>query len=121
MLQKLLWCEVGLKGGVGLLLVLAPVRLAALLGLPSATAAFWPRLLGGLLLGLTAAMLVQGLFPNVRTLTPAGLIAINVTTGIVLAGLLMLAKAATTRRGRLLLWALVLALAALVSFEIAYA
>lgn len=121
MLQQLLWCEVILKGSTGLMLTLAPARLSALFGLPSAAVTFWPRLLGGVLLGMTAALLVQGIFPAVRTLTPAGLIAINLTSGIVITGLLMLGKAATSRRGRALLWLLVLALALLISFEIAYA
>ena len=66
MLKQLLWAEVLLKGGVGLALLLAPVYSIALAGFPSAGNGFWPRLTGAILLGIAAALLLQGMFPTVQ-------------------------------------------------------
>lgn len=121
MLQQLLWIEVLLKGLPGLLLVLAPGHVSAAVGLPAAGNGLWPRLFGGLLLGLTAALLIQGSFPAVRTLTPAGLVTINLTAAAALLVALVLGKASETRRGTVLLWGLAAALALLSLFEIAHA
>lgn len=121
MLQQLLWTEVLLKGSAGILLALAPGYAAAMLGMPPAGNGFWPRLVGALLIGITAALLFQGSFPAVRMITPAGLIAINLAGAAMLVALLVLGKASNTRRGTVLLWVIALGLALLSLVEISFA
>lgn len=121
MLQQLLWAEVFLKGSLGLLLAFAPGYAAVAAGFPSAATGFWPRLVGALLLGIVAALLVQGSFPAVRTITPAGLIIINLSGATALVAQQVLGRGAQTRRGAMLAWLIVLALALLSLVEIAFA
>lgn len=121
MLQQLLWSEVILKGVAGIVLALLPGYASAITGLPNSTGGFWPRMVGALLLGIAGALLLQGTFPNIRTITPAGLIALNLAGAGMLVTLLVLGKASLTRRGRIALWALTAALALLSLIEIAYA
>jgi hypothetical protein len=121
MLKQLLWAEVLLKGGVGLALLLAPVYSIALAGFPSAGNGFWPRLTGAILLGIAAALLLQGMFPAVRTISPAGLIAINLAGAAGLTATQVLGKGAQTRRGKALFWLMAIGLAMLSLVEIAYA
>ena len=56
MSQQLYWLEAILKSSAGLLLIVAPVTTAKLLGLPHGNVGFWPRLLGITLIGIAAAM-----------------------------------------------------------------
>jgi hypothetical protein len=121
MLQQLLWAEVLLKGSLGLVLAFAPGRIAVILGLPVTGNGFWPRLTGALLLGLTAALLLQGTLPIPKMITPAGLLVINLSSAAMLVTLLVLGKAATTRRGNALLWAATVGLTLLSLVEIAFA
>jgi hypothetical protein len=121
MLQQLLLTEVVLKGTVGLILLLIPSHAAGMLGMPPAATGFWPRLTGALLIGIAAGLLVQGIFPAVRTITPAGLIAINLAGAFTLVALLVLGKASQTRRGTVLLWVIAVNLALLSLIEISFA
>ena len=117
MLQQLLWLEILLKASVGLSLLLAPRTLAKMLGLPSADEPFWPRLLGGTLIGLATAILVELRLQPGRSLGLTGIVAINLCVAVVLGGLVILGKAGSTRRGRASvgLAAVVLTLIALVA------
>ncbi len=120
MLQQLLLAEVLLKGSAGIILALGPGHASAMLGMPSAGNGFWPRIVGALLLGLTAALLFQGFVPSIRMITPAGLIAINLCGAAMLVSLLVLGKASSTRRGNVLLWVITLNLILLSLFEISF-
>lgn len=121
MSQQLLWIEACLKLAGGLALVIAPHTLARLVGLPASGHRFWPRLLGAVLLGLAVASLIEGRSPGSGGLGLAGSIAVNLAGAAMIAALLILGRAADTRRGRLLL-ALVAALLVLLSLiEIAAA
>jgi hypothetical protein len=120
MIQQLLWTEVLLKGGAGLILALIPGSAARMLGMPASGSGFWPRLVGALLIGIAAALLLQGSFPNVRTIAPAGLIAINLAGAAMLVALLVLKRASQTRRGRILLWVVASSLALLSLVEISF-
>ncbi len=120
MLQQLLWTEVFLKGSLGIILAVAPGRAAAILGLPSVGNAFWPRLTGALLIGITAALLLQGSLPITKMITPAGLIVINLSSATMLISMLVLGKAATTRRGNALLWVATAGLTLLSLVEISF-
>lgn len=121
MLQQLLWSEVLLKGSLALVLIFAPGRAAAILGLPVTGNGFWPRLTGAMLLGLTAALLLQGTMPIPKLVTPAGLLVVNFSSAAMLIALLVLGKAAATRRGNALLWAAAAGLTLLGLVEIAFA
>ena len=120
MLQQLLLAEVILKGSAGIILALGPGHASAMLGMPATGNGFWPRMVGALLLGLTAALLFQGFVPSVRMITPAGLIAINLCGAVMPVSLLVLGKASSTRRGNVLLWVITLNLILLSLFEISY-
>jgi hypothetical protein len=120
MIQQLLWTEVLLKGGVGLILALIPGSAATMLGMPTAGSGFWPRIVGALLVGMAGALLLQGSFPNIRTIAPAGLIAINLAGAAMLVALLVLKRASQTRRGTVLLWVIAGGLALLSLVEISF-
>jgi hypothetical protein len=119
-LQQLLWVETLLKLAGGLGLILFPVTVIRLLGLPAA-GGFWPRLLGAVLVGLSAATYIEGAWPGSRGLGLAGCIAINLAAAALVAAVAVLGTGADTRRGRAALWLLVGVLMLLVFFEIAEA
>ena len=120
-MQQLFWTEIILKGAIGTALALLPGYAAAIAGLPATANGFWPRLFGAGLIGIAAALLLQGLLPAVKTISLAGLVTLNLTGAAMLAALLILGKAALTRRGALLLWLLAAGHTFLSLIEIAYA
>jgi hypothetical protein len=117
---QLLWIETVLKLAGGLVLSLAPSVVIKALGLPPAGSLFWPRMLGALLLGLSAATFIEGAWPQVRALGLAGCIVINLIAAAMLSVLATLGAGAPTRRGTAILWALVVVLVILSLFEIAH-
>lgn len=118
--HQLLWIETLLKLSGALVLLIAPVWTARLLGLPAPGSAFWPRLVGGLLLGLGAASYMQGSLPG-RGLAPAGAIAINLAMAGTIAAMLVLRPGQCKRRGAVVLWLVVAMLVLLSLFELAIA
>ena len=117
---QLLWIETVLKLAGGLVLCLAPLVVIKALGLPPAASAFWPRMLGALLIGLSAATFIEGAWPQVRALGLAGCIVINLAGAAMISVLSTLGGGAATRRGAAVLWALVVVLVVLSLFEIAH-
>jgi hypothetical protein len=117
---QLLWIETVLKLSGGLVLCLAPLLVIKALGLPPAASAFWPRVLGALLIGLAAATFIEGAWPQVRALGLAGCIVINLVTAAMISVLATLGAGAPARRGSAVLWALVVLLVVLSLFEIAH-
>lgn len=115
---QLLWIELVIKLAGGLLLLAVPLTTIAVLGLPKAANAFWPRMLGAVLVGLAAATYVD---TNVRLghgLGLAGAFVIDLVSGLGLASLLFLKQGPDTWRGRAVVWVaavglIVLALAAI--------
>jgi hypothetical protein len=125
MLEYLLWCEVALKCGSGLILGLFPVRSPRAFGLPPTAGPFWTRLLAAVLVGIGLGSLLHvlslhGAIAKGSGLGLGGSMALNLTAAAVVTGQLVVGKAATTRRGKVTLWALVLALTALSFIELAY-
>ena len=120
MSQQLYWLETILKSGAGLLLIIAPVTTAKLLGLPHGNVGFWARLLGITLIGLAAAIYIEATQPSGRGLGFAGLVVINIIFILMLMSLLIL-KQVTTWRGAATLWLMTGVLLLLTLFEIAYA
>ena len=120
MLQYLLWIEVALKLGSGLILGILPVTSPRLFGLPPSVGSFWPRLLAGVLVGIGIATALQGTITPGRGLGLAGLMAINLIAAAVVTGQLVMGRTVTTRRGKATLWALVITLTGLSMVELAY-
>lgn len=120
-MQQLLWIETLVKLAPGLALLLAPGWTARALGLPRDPTGFWPRLLGGTLVGLAAGFVLEGWIGNVHGIGLAGALAVNLAAAGTIAGLLILGKAAPSRRGRILLWLAVALLVLLALLELPYA
>ena len=116
---NLVLVEFALKGTAGLVLLFLPLTAIKVLGLPRSETAFWPQLLGALLLAL-AAVTYMNVTSIGRGLGLAGAFVINITLALVLAGLLHLKRGPQTRRGRGLLWLTAGALGLLALVELAY-
>lgn len=117
-MQQLLWIETLLKFIPGLLLVIAPLTTLRVLGLHRPDAGFWPRLCGALLLGMAAAIFIEGTAKG-HGLGMAGVIVINLTGAAVLSSLLILEAGPKSRRGTIAVWLTVCALVLLSITEIA--
>lgn len=118
---QLLSIETILKLAGGLALLLIPGTLAKAFGLPRDPSGFWPRLLGATLIGLAAATFIEGWVRNTHGLGLAGALSINLAMAGGIMALLLLGKAAPTRRGRVLLWLIFSVLVLLALFELPHA
>ena len=105
---------------LGGLLLVFPEPLVDALGVPPAESAFYPSILGGVLIGIGGALLVERARPSTagRGLGLAGAVVINLCGGMVLAGWLLFADLALPPRGSLLLWLLVALLVGLSLLEL---
>jgi hypothetical protein len=121
MITQLLWLHLLLFGGFAALLLIAPTLSIRTLGLPAAEPSFWPRVCGALMGGIAFAIAAVGLNWTSTGIGLGGAIAIDVTLAVTLLSTLVIGPTAPTRRGRLLLWVLVLALVALALVSVAYA
>ena len=120
MAQQLFWFEVVLKFGVGAALLLTPIALARLFGLPHGNTGFWIRILGLTLVGLAGAIYIEASQTSSRGLGFAGLAVINVSAIIAFFALIMTGQVKTWR-GNAALWLAIIVLLLLILFEIAYA
>jgi hypothetical protein len=120
MLQYLLWIEVALKLGSGLIFLIFSVTSPRLFGLPPTGGSFWPRLLAAVLVGVGIATVLQATITPGRGLGLAGLMAINLIAAAVVTGQLVMGKTVTTRRGMATLWALVMMLTGISLVELAH-
>ena len=121
MVNQLLWVHVFLDGTLAQLFLLTPTLSLRMLGLPTSTNAFWPRVTGALLAGLALANLA-GLLGWTKTgIGLAGHIAVSLAVAFVLIAMLVNGTDIPTKRGRFILWAMALGLIALSLVEIAYA
>ncbi len=118
MAQQLLWLEMLLRLSAGAVLLVLPLTAARILGLPVPQALLWPRLLGALLVGMAAAILLEGSGATASGLGPGGLVVINLVTAGTLITLLVLDRACQTRRGKIFLWTLALLFVGLGILEI---
>lgn len=119
-MQQLLFIEALVKAAIGLLLITAPGVVIKILGLPPVPTGFWPRILGAALIGIAGANLIEGTLLGSRGLGLAGSLAINFALAAMLTIQLAVNAAATTVRGKLLLWILAAALYVLILVEIAH-
>lgn len=117
-MQQLLWLETLLKFLPGIVLVLAPLTTLRVLGLPRPETGFWPRLCGGLLVGIAGALFLEGATQG-HGLGVGGSIIINLSGATVLATLLAVDRGPASLRGRTVVWLTVCVLVTLSVFEIA--
>lgn len=117
---QLLWIEFVTKLAGGLVLLSFPLTAIKVLGLPKSETAFWPRVLGAVLIGLAIATYMENSVKLGHGLGLGGSFVINLTGGLTFAALLFLKQAGTTVRSRVVLWACSLALIGLALVEIAY-
>jgi hypothetical protein len=120
MVNDLMWIELVVKCVAGALLALFPRSLARVLGLPVPAETLWPRLLGAVLLGLGAATFLEGQLAARNGLGLAGHIAVNLAVVLALVSLLIMGKAGTLRRGRILLGIVAMGLIVLSLVELAW-
>jgi hypothetical protein len=97
---------------LGILLMAFPAGLVKALGIPLADPCFYPTILGGVLLGIGLALLVECYRKSSRFvgLGLGGAIAINLCGGFVLAAWLLSNKLTLPLRGQIFLWSLVVLL-----------
>lgn len=120
-MQQLLWFEVVLKAAAGLTLLLIPLTALRIAGLQRPDTGFWPRLVGGIILGIAIAVYITLQFPEARGgLGPAGLIPINLAAAAALIAPLIMGTAAPSRRGKLFLFLNSVILLTLSFLEIAH-
>ena len=105
---------------LALLLLIFPARVIDWLGIPASESAFYPSLLGSILIGIGFALLYERFrSPGSRSgLGIIGAAAINTCFGVVLAGWLLVGPLSLPLRGHILLWVLALILVALGSIEL---
>jgi hypothetical protein len=114
----LLMLDAAINLVLGALLLVFPAPFVGALGVPPSESAFYPSLLGAVLLGIGIALLLQR-YRAADGLGLMGALSINLSGGFVLAGWLLLGHLGLPWRGRVLLWALVLILAGISTIELA--
>jgi len=105
---------------LGALLLLAPVGVLDLLGLPPADSYFYVAILGAVLVGIGVALLVEvyGKQPRLRGLGLGGAIAINLCGGLALLLRLIVAPPELPLRGTLILWGVAIAVLGIAAAEL---
>ena len=103
--------------GLGLLLLTFPSVMVEFLGIPRAESAFYPSVLGAVLIGIGIALLLACRWPDAGGLGLAGAIAINLCGGLALTGWLLLGDIALPTRGHVLLASLALFLVGISTVE----
>ena len=121
-MQQILWTEITLKAVAGLLLLIAPLPILAIVGLARPITGLWPRLVGALLLAIAGSIWIGLQHPGARgSIGPAALVPLNLLPAAVLASALIMGTAAPTKRGKLAIALSAILLAALGFLEIAHA
>ena len=91
---------------LGVLLILFPVEIIDLFGLPKTDTIFYPSLLGAILFGIGLALFLElvGFQKNVRGLGLGGAITINIVGSLVLICWLIFGSLDIPIRGQIILW-----------------
>ncbi len=113
--QQLLIIDAAINLILGGLLLLYPTGIAAWLGVPQVAHSFYPVILGGVLVGIGLALLIEALGSanKIRGLGIAGAIAINFCGAGVLAIYLVVGTLEIPLRGEILLWSIAVLVLAL--------
>ncbi len=117
-MEQLLWFETLIKGAIGLCLLLSPKMIIRLFALPDASAAFWPRLIGALLLGLAGVIFMSGAKLIDDGIGLTGLATLNLSAASLLFASYWGPAHSSRHRGRSLLGFLGLALSVLAIAEL---
>jgi len=94
--------------GLGILLLLFPLGIADILGVPVPESSFYATILGGVIFGIGVALLIEryGFEKQIRGLGLGGAIAVNICGSLVLLGWLLFAPPVIPLRGSIILWAI---------------
>lgn len=105
---------------LGFLLVVFPTDVVELLGLPMANHAFYPTMLGAVLIGISIALLLEcnRRGSGMVGLGLGGAIAINLCAAFVLTFWLLNGKLRVSLFGQIILWIITVILVVISSFEI---
>lgn len=105
---------------LGALLVAFPAQLVSLLGMPLTDSSFYPTILGGVLVGIGLALLIEVGSHSDRAvgLGLIGALTINLCGGMVLAVWLVAGGLGVPARGLITLWLLVVVLVGLSGLEL---
>ena len=106
---------------LGILLLFYSPALDEVLGMPHAARGFYANILGGIFIGITAALLVEMFRKKPDRFIGLGLLGalcINICGGLVLTAWLMLGDLALPLRGFIILWSLAGALVVVSSLEL---
>ena len=97
---------------LGIFLLLFPGNIVSALGIPMVDHAFYPSILGGVLIGIAIALFIERFRSPSRVigLGLGGAVSINLCAGLVLVFWLISGKVLLPPRGALVLWILVFAL-----------
>ena len=95
---------------LGMLLMLFPLGVAEILGVPKSTINFYPTILGAVIFGIGIALLIEryGFSRNIRGLGIGGAIAINLCGAIALLMWLLCFPFTIPLRGYIILWSIVI-------------
>ena len=93
---------------LGVLLLLYPLGLAQILGVPVANCSFYPTILGAVIFGIGMALVIEryGKIKGMTGLGLAGAIAINLCGGMMLLLWLLCGELDIPLLGRIILWAI---------------
>jgi hypothetical protein len=93
---------------LGILLLLFPLGMAELLGVPQSDVNFYPTILGAVIFGIGIALLIEryGFAQNIRGLGLGGAIAINLCGALALLVWLVSTPLNIPLRGQVILWAI---------------
>ena len=116
----LLWIEIVSKLAIGGLLIVSPTLLIKVLGLPRSSSAFWPRLVGALLVGMAAAMFMDISLRLGHGMSLGGSFVINVALALALLADLISRNDMKPWRGRMVKWIALATLSTLAFVEIAH-
>ena len=113
--KRLLFIDAVINLLLGGLLLLYPLGMAEWLGVPSTDSPFYPTILGGVLIGIGLALLIEtrGRKHGINGLGLAGAIAINICGAGVLAVWLVAVPPAIPLRGQILLWSIAIGVLAI--------
>lgn len=117
---ELLTADAAINLALGVGLLFFPEPLAGALGIPVPPVPFYASILGAVLFGIGLALLVEGYRPveGATGLGLGGAICINICGGLVLAAWLIGGQLSMPVRGYVFLWALVVLLLVISTFEI---
>ena len=117
--SKLLIVDSVINLVLGVLLIVFPAKVVELLGLPTVEHGFYRSVLGGVLVGIGVALLVEYVRPGrLVGLGLGGAVCINLCGAVVLAGWLLFGGLSIPVRGQIVLWSLVAVLIGISTVEL---